>query len=138
MNEIDDYIAAAPAPVRERLEAVREVLRRRIPTGTEAFRYGMPAVMIDARHGLHYAGWAKRLALYPVYRGDESYEAVVGPYRAKTDSVHFPHTQPLPLEVVAVIASALVTRAEAEPDAGESDGVESDGVESDRAESDGA
>ena len=117
VSEIDAYIAAAPAPVRERLEAVREVLRRRIPTGTEAFRYGMPAVMIDARHGLHYAAWAKHLALYPVYRGDESYEALVGPYRAKTDSVHFPHTKPLPLDVVEAIAAALAARAPSRPDA---------------------
>ncbi len=111
MSEIDAYIAAAPPPARERLEAVREVVRRRIPTGIEAFRYGMPAVMIDARHGLHYAAWAKHLALYPVYRGDESYEALVGPYRAKTDSVHFPHAKPLPLDVVEAIAVALAARA---------------------------
>lgn len=111
MSEIDAYIAAAPAPARERLEAVREVLRRSIPTGIEAFRYGMPAVMIDARHGLHYAAWAKHLALYPVYRGDETFEALVGPYRAKTDSVHFPHARPLPLDVVEAIAVVLAARA---------------------------
>ena len=111
MSEIDAYIAAAPPLARERLEAVRQVLRRRIPTGIEAFRYGMPAVMIDARHGLHYAAWAKHLALYPVYRGDESYETLVGPYRAKTDAVHFPHAQALPLDVVEVIAAALAARA---------------------------
>ena len=29
---------------------------------------------------------------------DEQFEAAVGPYRAKTDSVHFPHAQPLPLD----------------------------------------
>lgn len=107
MSEIDAYIAAAPAPARERLEAVRAELLRSIPNGTEAFRYGMPAVMIDARHGLHYASWAKHLAIYPVYRGDESFEALVGAHRAKTDSVHFPHARPLPFEVVEAIAQAL-------------------------------
>lgn len=111
MTAIDAYIAAAPPAARERLEAVRGVLLRSIPNGTEAFRYGMPAVMIDARHGLHYAAWAKHLALYPVYRGDESYEALVGPYRAKTDSVHFPYARPLPLEVVEAIAEALAAHA---------------------------
>ena len=112
MSEIDDYIAAAPEAARERLVAVREVLLRCLPKGTEAFRYGMPAVVIDARHGLHYANWTKHLALYPIYRGDEQYEAVVGPYRAKTDSVHFPHAQPLPLDVVEVIARHIVARSE--------------------------
>jgi len=87
VSEIDAYIAAAPALARERLEAVREVLLRSIPNGTEAFRYGMPAVMIDARHGLHYASWAKHLAIYPVYRGDEAFEAVVGPFRATLAAV---------------------------------------------------
>ena len=110
MNEIDDYIAAAPEAARERLAAVRATLLRCLPGGTEAFRYGMPAVMIDARHGLHYATWTKHLALYPIYRGDDAVEAVVGPYRAKTDSVHFPHAQPLPLDVIELIATELGAR----------------------------
>lgn len=110
MSEIDDYIAAAPEAVRERLVAVREVLLRSIPNGTEAFRYGMPAVMVDARHGLHYAHWKQHLALYPIYRGDDAFEAAVGPYRAKTDSVHFLHAKPLPLDVIELIATALAAR----------------------------
>ncbi len=110
MSEIDDYIAAAPEGARERLVAVRETLLRCLPGGTEVFRYGMPSVMIDARQGIHYATWQKHLALYPVYRGDEAYEALVGPYRAKTDSVHFVHAQPLPLDVVELIAQALNAR----------------------------
>lgn len=111
MSEIDDYIAAAPEGARERLIAVRQTLLRSIPTGTEAFRYGMPAVMIDARHGIHYANWKKHLALYPIYRGDEQFEAVVGPYRAKTDSVHLSHADALPLEVIELIAQALAARS---------------------------
>ena len=110
MSEIDDYIAAAPEEARERLVAVRETLLRCVPGGTEAFRYGMPAIMIDARHGLHYATWKKHLAVYPVYRGDEAYEAVVGPYRAATDSVHFAHVKPLPLDVIELIAQGLNAR----------------------------
>lgn len=110
MSEIDAYFAAAPAAARERLVAVREVLVRCLPGGNEVFRYGMPSVMIDARQGIHYATWKKHLALYPVYRGDEAYEAVVGPYRAKTDSVHFVHAEPLPIEVVELIAQALNAR----------------------------
>ena len=110
MSEIDDYIAAAPEEARERLVAVRETLLRCVPGGTEAFRYGMPAIMIDARHGLHYATWKKHLAVYPVYRGDEVYEAVVEPYRAATDSVHFAHAKPLPLDVIELIAQGLNAR----------------------------
>ncbi len=110
MSEIDDYIAAAPEAARERLVAVRAALLRCIPNGTEAFRYGMPAVMVDARHGLHYANWKQHLALYPIYRGDEAFEAAVGPFRAKTDSVHFLHAKPLPLEVIELIARECAAR----------------------------
>ena len=110
MSEIDDYIAAAPEGVRERLIEVRAALLRGLPDGTEAFRYGMPAVMVDARHGIHYAAWKKHLALYPIYRGDEAFEAVVGPHRAATDAVHFNHSAPLPVEIVELIARALAAR----------------------------
>ncbi len=110
MSEVDDYIAAAPEAARERLAAVRATLLRCIPDGTEAFRYGMPAVMVDARHGLHYATWKQHLALYPIYRGDDAFESVVGSFRAKTDSVHFPHAQPLPLDVIELIPRELSAR----------------------------
>lgn len=110
MSEIDEYFAAAPEAAQERLQAVRETLLRCMPNGTEEFRYGMPAVMIDARYGLHYATWKKHLALYPVYRGDEAHEAVVGPYRAAADSVHFSHADPLPMQVVELIARELAER----------------------------
>ncbi|MGC5198796.1 iron chaperone, partial [Aphanothece microscopica] len=92
---------------RHRGVSVRATLLRCVPGATEAFRYGMPAVMIDARHGIHYAAWKKHIALYPVYRGDDAFEALVGPYRAKTDSVHFAHSEPLPIDVVEAIATAL-------------------------------
>lgn len=49
MTAIDAYIAAALAPAREGLETLREVLRRRILTGIEAFRYGMPTATLAAR-----------------------------------------------------------------------------------------
>ena len=107
MSEIDEYIATAPEHARDRLVVVRATLLRCVPGATEAFRYGMPAVMIDARHGIHYAAWKKHIALYPVYRGDDEYEAVVGPFRAKTDSVHFAHSEPLPIDVIELIATAL-------------------------------
>ena len=76
----------------------------------QLFRLPLAEVLGDARHGLHYAHWKQHLALYPIYRGDDAFEAAVGPYRAKTDSVHFLHAKPLPLDVIELIATALAAR----------------------------
>ena len=71
-----------------------------MPEPTEKIRYGMPAVMLGGRYALHYAGWKKHIGLYPVPTLPEPLEAEIAPYRAEKDSVVFPHTKPVPYELI--------------------------------------
>lgn len=107
---VDHYVAAFPPEVQEILRQVRRVLLRAVPGGEERFRYGMPAVMLGGRYGLHYAAWKKHLGLYPVARLDEPLEQRVAPYRAAKDSLRFPYAQPVPYGLIEEIAAALAAR----------------------------
>ena len=61
----------------------------RWPEGQETIRYGMPAVMVGDRYGVHFAGWKKHVALYPVPSFDEPLKSRVSPYRSGKDTVPF-------------------------------------------------
>ena len=106
-NAVDAYIAGFPPDVAERLTTLRAIITKHFPDGEESIRYGMPAVMVGKRYGLHYAGWKKHVALYPVPVLAEPLESAVAPYRSGKDSVTFRHHQELPYDLVARICDAI-------------------------------
>lgn len=104
---VDAYIAPFPPEVGERLTGLRRVILEHLPGGEETVRYGMPAVMVGGRYGLHFAGWKKHVALYPVPVMDEPLESRVAPYRTGKDTVRFLHSQDLPFDLVAEVCDRL-------------------------------
>ena len=105
---VDAYISGFPPEVAERLQKVREVIEAEVPEPEERIRYGMPAVMLGGRYALHFAGWKKHIGLYPVPALPEPLEAEIAPHRTEKDSVVFPHTAPLPFDLVGRVAAAIV------------------------------
>jgi uncharacterized protein YdhG (YjbR/CyaY superfamily) len=106
--EVDAYIAGFPPEVQDRLTRLREVLLAHMPGGWQTVRYGMPAVMVGDRYGLHFAGWKKHVALYPVPVLDGPLEARVSPYRSGKDAVRFLHREELPYDLVGDICDHVV------------------------------
>ena len=100
---VDDYLAGFPDEVRDRLIRVRAILLEAMPGGEEKVRYGIPAVMLGGRYGLHFA-------LYPVPVFDGALEDEVQPYRSGKDSVTFLHSRPLPEQLIARVALTIVER----------------------------
>ena len=109
-SSVDDYIAGFPPDVAARLARVRELLHAAMPDASEQIRYGMPALMVGGRYGLHFAGWKKHIGLYPVAVFDDPLESVVAPYRSGKDSVNLPHNRPLPEELITRIGREVLAR----------------------------
>lgn len=109
-DDVDAYIADFPPAVRERLTRLRRVIGEHLPGGHEVVRYGMPAVMVGERYGLHFAGWKQHVALYPVPAFDGGLEERVAPYRSGKDSVRFRHSQELPDDLVGEICDEILRR----------------------------
>ena len=108
--EVDAYIAEFPDDVQERLTRLRKVIGEHLPGGHEVVRYGMPAVMVGARYGLHFAGWKKHVALYPVPVLEGDLEERLLPYRTGKDTVRFLHSRDLPYDLVAEVCDEIVRR----------------------------
>lgn len=104
---VDAYLAGFPDEVRPILQQVRAAIHAGMPGATETIRYGMPAVMIADRYGLHFAGWRKHVGLYPVPRFPEPLESAVAPYRSAKDAVNLRYARPIPLDLVTRIAAAI-------------------------------
>ncbi|GAA1931640.1 iron chaperone [Microbacterium aoyamense] len=113
---IDEYIAAQPPEVAERLRRIRSIIEAEVPDPEERIRYGMPAVMLGGRYALHFAGWKKHIGLYPVPTFDGPLEAEIAPYRSEKDSVVFPHSKPIPYVLIGRVTAAIVSQRQSASD----------------------
>lgn len=101
---VDDYIASLDTQGRAFAKRLQALIIETVPDCTQAIKYDMPAFQIGGKAFLFLGIWKKHAALYPVYRGDNLFEAAVAPYRANKDTVQFKYRDPLPEALVARIA----------------------------------
>ncbi len=109
---VDAYIASFPEDIASRLRDVRDAILAEVPDGEQRMRYGIAAVMLAGRYAVHFAAWKKHIGLYPVPRLTGPDEAEVAPRRSGKDSVVFPHTEPLPTELISRICRAILAQRE--------------------------
>lgn len=103
---VDAYAESLPPPHRERLDDVRALIRREVPQALETVSYGIAAFRC-ARKTFLYAGcWSGHLGLYPVAEGDAELESALRPYRRSRATLHFDHSAPLPIDLIARIIRA--------------------------------
>jgi uncharacterized protein YdhG (YjbR/CyaY superfamily) len=107
---IDDYIAAYPPEIQERLRAMRETIRAAAPQAEEVINYGVPTFRLNGN--LVSFGAAKNhIGFYPLPAAIEAFAEQLSPYKGAKGSVQFPYDQPLPLDLIAEITKFRVQQA---------------------------
>ena len=96
---IDEYIAAFPPEVQERLQAIRQVIHEAAPQATEKISYQMPTFFL---HGnlVHFAAFKHHIGFYPAPTGIEEFKAELSAYHGGKGSVQFPLDQPIPYDLI--------------------------------------
>jgi uncharacterized protein YdhG (YjbR/CyaY superfamily) len=115
LTTVDAYVAALPDGVQQIFEALRHSIRKLAPHADKAMRYDMAAWRVKHITVIHAAAWKHHIGLYPVYRGDEDFEMVIGPYRDKKDTVKLLYEQPMPFDVIERIITARLAALETRP-----------------------
>lgn len=106
-HNIDDYMGALPQVPRKAIAKIRQMVACLAPDSVEGIKYNMPTAVLDGTNILYYAAWKSHIGLYPIYPGSAEFEAEIGPFRDKQDTVRFELSQPIPFEVIEHI---LITR----------------------------
>ncbi len=106
-TSIDAYIDSTEGTQRERLEVIRALFHRLVPDVEESISYNIPAFTVG-RHHLYISSFAHHIGMYPIFDIPELEEAVA-PYRGTgtKGSLHFKHTEPLPMDLVERIILAV-------------------------------
>jgi uncharacterized protein YdhG (YjbR/CyaY superfamily) len=105
-KSVSEYIAGFPRPVQTVLKRVRSTIRKAVPGSEEALSYGLPAIKLNGRYVLYFAGWANHYSLYPANdRLVTAFRKGLAPYELSgKGTVRFPLDEPVPEKLIAEIA----------------------------------
>lgn len=101
---VDEYIAAQPEESRRFLEAVRGAIRAALPDARERISWSMPTYW-KGHNIIHFAGFKKHIGLYPGPEAVVEFAEQLKEYKTSKGAVQLPLNRPLPLELIAEIAS---------------------------------
>jgi uncharacterized protein YdhG (YjbR/CyaY superfamily) len=105
---IDAYIAGFSGIVRERLEAMRRIIREEAPEAVERFAYQMPTYALGGKNLVHFAGFARHIGFYPTPSGIEACAPEIAGFTQGKGSVQFPLDRDLPEDLVRKIVRVRV------------------------------
>ncbi len=101
-ENVNEYIAAFDPAIRERLQQMRQVIKKAAPAAEELISYQMPAYKY---HGVlvYFAGYKNHTGFYATPTGHDAFSKELAVYKEGKGSVQFPHNQPLPLALISSI-----------------------------------
>jgi uncharacterized protein YdhG (YjbR/CyaY superfamily) len=106
---IDEYIAGHPPRIRTRLKAMRATIRKHAPQAEERISYRIPTFYLGGNL-VHFAAFDRHVGFYPGAAGIAAFKDALADYKSAKGSVQFPHTEPLPLALVAEIVRFRVAQ----------------------------
>lgn len=102
----DEYLAAHPAELRGRLQQVQQAIESQLPEAQRTIGYNMPAFKLG-RTFFYFAAFKNHIGIYPPVTHDLALIKSTQAYRGTKGNLSFPHSEDLPLPLIAQVAAAL-------------------------------
>jgi len=113
-TEIEQYIAGFPESTREKLEVLRETIKKNAPGATEIISYQMPSFKLNGIL-VYYAGYKNHIGFYPTGSGIVAFQPLLAGYKWSKGTIQFPLDKPLPLELISEIVKYRVSENLSKP-----------------------
>jgi uncharacterized protein YdhG (YjbR/CyaY superfamily) len=105
---MDAYIATFPEDIQRLLQSLRATIQAAAPDAVEKISYQMPTFALKGNL-VHFAAWKNHIGFYPGSAGVvETFRDELSAYEQTKGSIHFPFSQPLPLNLITRIAQFRV------------------------------
>ncbi|HMJ70103.1 MAG TPA: DUF1801 domain-containing protein [Cyclobacteriaceae bacterium] len=94
---VDEYIDSFPEAIKTRLKQVRATIKKAAPKAEEAISYNIAGYKQNGVL-IYFSGNKKHTGLYPMPAG---FEKELKRYASGRSTIKIPHTEPLPLKLIA-------------------------------------
>jgi uncharacterized protein YdhG (YjbR/CyaY superfamily) len=102
-SSVDEYISWFSPEIQEKLEQIRQTLRKALPEAKEVISYHMPA--FKTHEVLVYFAAAKNhIGFYPTSSGVNEFKKELAQYETSKGAIQIPYNQDIPLELISQIA----------------------------------
>lgn len=105
-NAHENFFLAASPDVRSRLEAIQALVEERVEGAQHCVGYGMPAFRLG-KVFFYFAAFKKHIGVYPPLNEPLALVEELAAYRGPKGNLSFPHSEPLPLDLIGRVAEAL-------------------------------
>lgn len=107
---VSDYLRDVPPEPRRRMQAIRTLVRQRVPAASEAISYGIPAFRLG-RVFLYYAAFKDHIGIFPPLKASGSLAKRLAPHRNEKGNLRFDHDEPLPIALLGQVIAALAAQS---------------------------
>ena len=101
-KNIDEYIGSYPAEIQEKLQLIRQVIRRAAPGAEEKISYRMPAFTLSGML-VYFAAHNRHIGFYPFTSAIREFAGELGAYNTSKGGIQFPYRDPLPIDLIVRI-----------------------------------
>jgi uncharacterized protein YdhG (YjbR/CyaY superfamily) len=98
-RNIDEYIAACPVDVQDRLERIRAAIRKAAPAAEEAIKYGMPTFVLNGNL-VFFAAFKNHIGFFGASTGRGTLKDELSAYAGPKGSLKFPEGKRIPLALI--------------------------------------
>ena len=110
--QLRQYVAKLPPATRRRFKELGGIIHKTAPRTTDVISYGVPAVRLDGRILVWYAGWKNHVSIYPLNAEDRKIAANKG-FKTAKGTVQFPLDDPLPASLVKRLVKSRIAAVKA-------------------------
>ena len=102
-KSIDEYLKDFPSEIQEKLQQIRNIVKKLAPTAIETISYGMPTFKLNGKNLVHFAGYKNHIGFYPTPTPIEKFKKDLENYKTSKGAIQFPLENDLPIKLIEKI-----------------------------------
>ena len=100
---IEEYYASLSIDFRDKLNKIRQLVKKEAPEAEEVLSYQMPAFKLNKKILIYYAIWKEHIALYSFLSSVKEFKKELSHYQTSKGTIKFLLDKPIPLNLIRKI-----------------------------------